>query len=124
MESTVVIRATQALGRLAPGTMNKTEAAYAAFLEQRRIAGEVAWWKFEALTLKLALGTRLTPDFFVMLADGSLEAHDTKGSLHVYTDDAKVKMKVAASLFPFRFFVAIPRARKAGGGWDISEVAA
>lgn len=32
-----------ALGRLKTGVMNKTEAAYAAHLEQRKHAGEVTW---------------------------------------------------------------------------------
>ena len=44
----------QALGRLPKGRMNKTETAYAAQLELRKAAGEVAWWVFEGLKLRLA----------------------------------------------------------------------
>lgn len=41
-----------ALGRLKPGTMNKTETAYGAHLALLMAAGEVLWWKFEALKLR------------------------------------------------------------------------
>lgn len=55
-----------------PGVMNKTERAYADLLEYRKIQGEVEQWHFEAVTLKLADGTRYTPDFYVVLADGMI----------------------------------------------------
>lgn len=50
-------RALQALGRRKTGVMNKTEAAYAATLGQQRMAGEVAWYKFEGIKLRLADNT-------------------------------------------------------------------
>lgn len=111
-----------ALGRLKAGAMNKTEAAYAEHLEARRRAGEVAWFKFEGVKLRLADNCFLTVDFAVMLADGSLELHDVKGSRAIYADDAKVKMKVAAEAYPFVFRVAFPRQKKLGGGWDVEAV--
>jgi len=104
-----------ALGRLKTGERNKTEQAYEAMLEGMRIAGEVLWYKFEGITLKLADNTRYTPDFFVMRNDGQLECHETKG---YWRDDAKVKIKVAAELFPFRFIAVKQQAKKNGGGWD------
>lgn len=107
-----------ALGRLKVGVMNKTEAAYAQLLEQRKIAGEVAWYKFEGFKLRLADNTFYTPDFAVMLVDGSLEAHEVKGR---WMDDARVKIKVAADLYPFRFVAVTVRAKKAGGGWAMEE---
>lgn len=94
---------------------NKTEAAYMALLEARKRAGEILWYQFEGITLKLADDTRYTPDFFVLMADGSLECHETKG---FWRDDARVKIKVAASMFPFRF-VAAKKAK--GGGWDLEH---
>ncbi|MDR1660895.1 MAG: hypothetical protein LBR95_00470 [Azoarcus sp.] len=39
-----------ALGRLKPGQMNKTEAEYAL----RQQAGEVLWYRFEGVKLRLA----------------------------------------------------------------------
>lgn len=89
-----------ARGRLPEPDMNQTEAKYAAKLDLLQKAGAVLWWKFEGLTVKLADDTRYTPDFVVMLADGSIECHETKGFMR---DDAHVKIKVAAAQFPFKF---------------------
>ncbi len=112
----------RALGRLKAGAMNKTEAAYAAHLESMRAAGQVLWFRFEGLKLRLADNTFLTVDFAVMVADGRLEMHDCKGSKAIYQDDAKVKMKVAAEQYPFVFRVAFPKPKREGGGWLIEEV--
>jgi hypothetical protein len=112
------INKSYALGRLPAGTMNKLETAYANTLELRKRAGEVAWYKFEGIKLRLADSTFLTPDFAVMLSDCSIELHDCKGFM---MEDANVKIKVAASLYPFVFRIV----RKAKGGfWDVQEVAA
>lgn len=91
--------------------MNKTEAAYAYELELRRLAGEIAWYRFEAIKLRLAAKTFYTPDFLVVLADGEVQFHEVKG---FWRDDARVKIKVAAEQFPFAF-IAI---RKTKGGWE------
>ena len=37
------------------------------------------------------------------------------------TFDAKVKIKVAAEKFPFRFIAVAPIALKNGGGWNVKE---
>ena len=98
--------------------MKKTESAYAQHLEGRRIAGEIAWFCFEGVKFRLADNTFYTPDFMVMLADGQLEAHEVKGHWH---DDARVKIKVAADRYPFRFLAVKVRTKKDGGGWQIEE---
>jgi hypothetical protein len=113
-----LINRIQALGRLKTGEMNKTEAAYDAHLWQLRHAGEVLWHKFEGIKLRLADNTFLTVDFPVMRADGLLEMHEVKGH---WEDDARVKIKVAASLYPFRFIAVRPKAKKNGGGWEVEE---
>jgi hypothetical protein len=111
----------QAVGRLKQGEMNKAEEAYSWVLERRKNAGEVAWYKFEAITLKLADNTRYTVDFFVMLINGELEAHEVKVKA-IFQDDAKVKIKVAAAMFPFRFILAFAQTKKDGGGFVLEEV--
>lgn len=60
-------RQLQALGRLKTGQMNKTESAYSQHLEMRKHAGEIAWYRFEGIKLRLADNTFYTPDFAVML---------------------------------------------------------
>ena len=97
----------QALGRLKVGAMNNTERDYAALIELRKGAGEIAWYKFEGFKLRLADSTFYTPDFAVMLIGGELECHEVKGQ---WTDDARVKIKVAADIYPFRF-IAIRKLR-------------
>lgn len=108
----------QALGRLKAGQMNKTEAAYAAELQARQVAGEVAWYRFEGIKLRLADNTFYTPDFAVMLADGQMEAHEVKG---FWRDDARAKIKIAADMYPFRFIAVKVRAKKDGGGWSVES---
>ena len=105
-----------ALGRLKTGERNKTEAAYEQTLEDMRIAGDVLWYRFEGVKLRLADNTFYTPDFAVMLSSGVMELHEVKG---FWQDDARVKIKVAAELYPFRFIAARPLPKKAGGGWQI-----
>lgn len=107
-----------ALGRMKSGQMNRTEAAYATTLEAARNAYEIAWYAFEGVTLKLADGCRYTPDFAVLRADGIMEMHEVKG---YWTDDARVKVKVAAEKFPFVFKAVYKKAKKDGGGWRIEE---
>lgn len=111
-----------ALGRLKNGEMNKTEQAYSQHLEGLKACGDVVWWKFEGIKLRLAGNTFLTVDFAIMNKDGLIELIDVKGSKFTYMDDAKVKMKVAASIYPFVFKVAFPNPKKEGGGWNVEEV--
>lgn len=96
------------------GRMNKTEAAYAQHLHALQLAGKVKGWRFESVTLRLADATRYTPDFLVELFVGPLELHEVKG---FWRDDARVKFKVAAELFPMFRFVAVKRKNRQ---WELS----
>lgn len=107
-----------ALGRLKTGQMNKTETAYAAVLQKEKQAGEILWYRFEGVKLRLADNTFYSPDFFVMRASGLLEAHEVKGH---WQDDARAKIKIAADQYPFRFIAVKVRAKKDGGGWAVEE---
>lgn len=104
------------------GGLNSTESAFKAHLESehsgitRKIIGS------QNITLRLANGVRYTPDFNVTDRSGDAlpEFYEVKGFMR---DDAAVKLKVAASLYPqFVFFLVTKRAKKLGGGWDIQEV--
>ncbi len=106
----------QALGRLKPGAMNKTEAEYAQMLELRKRAGEVLWWAFEPFKIRLADRTFYDVDFGVMLADGRLEVHEVKGGF--ITDDGRVKLKIAAEHFPAQFFLC----QKTRGAWTVEAL--
>lgn len=102
--------------RRQPGEMNKLEAQYADELAALARSLSIEWWAFEPVKLKLADRTYYTPDFCIMHLDGTIEFVETKG---FWEDDARVKIKVAARLFPmFKFTALKPKAKKAGGGWD------
>lgn len=109
----------RALGRLKAGERNKTEASFERLLELRKQAGEVLWYRFEGVKLRLADNTFYTPDFAVVLRTGELVLMEVKGFMQ---DDANVKIKVAAEMYPFRFFVVRTRAKKDGGGFSEEEV--
>lgn len=91
----------KARGRVAkPRSMNKIEADWG---EHLRLVKKVAWTRYEGLTLKLADDTRYTPDWPAMMQDGELRCYEVKGPFK--REDAMVKLKVAASIYPFRFFL-------------------
>lgn len=101
--------------------MNKQEAEYAQLLDSLVGKGELLYWSYESIKLRLADRTWYTPDFFVISADSLIEFHEFKGGF--FRDDARVKIKVAAEEFPmFRFKVIKKRAKKRGGGYDIEEI--
>lgn len=110
-----------ALGRMKAGTQNKLEAAYADYLEGRKQAGEVLWYKFEGIKLRLADNCFFNPDFSVLLANGEIEMHEVKGARAIFQCDAKAKIKIASEMYPFRFIAIFPIPKKSGGGWEIME---
>lgn len=95
--------------------MNQTEARYAGHLDGLKHAGKVVAWAYEAVKLRLANRTFYTPDFLVVMADGGIEIHEVKGH---WEDDARVKIKVAARLYPWFHFRAVKSAR---GGWETED---
>jgi len=112
------------------GEMNKEEVAFAEMLQHEQHAGEVVWWAFEAVTLRLADKTTWTPDFAVLYQDGSLWLIDVKGAKKTKAGNyvpfvevqTKVKIKVAAEQFPITIATAHRLPKKAGGEWVIEEV--
>jgi hypothetical protein len=98
--------------------MNKTERKRAEELDAMKHAGEILdWWggKVSGITLKLAHDTRYTPDFLIQERDGSLRLEEIKG---FFRDDAKVKTKVCAAMYPFPLRVL----KLVKGAWQIQEV--
>lgn len=102
--------------------MNKTETRYAERLAAQKAAGELDRADFEAVTLKLGDDVRYTPDFMVTRVYRHIEAtaiefHEVKGAF--IRDDARVKLRVAATLFPmFRFFLS----QYVKGQWTITPI--
>ncbi|AOA59860.1 hypothetical protein [Acinetobacter larvae] len=101
------------LGRLKQGVMNQTERKYAGHLESLKIAGEILYYAFDSMKFRLADKTFYSPDFIVLRSSGELEAHEVKGH---WEDDARVKIKVAASMHPIPF-IAVKWNSK-NNNWD------
>lgn len=102
--ATVTVKATPSkLALHGDRGMNRWERQYAERLEGDRLNGTILSWTYQPLKLRLADLTFYTPDFMVILQDGTLEMHEVKGFMR---DDAAVKIKVAAELFPFIFRLA------------------
>lgn len=94
--------------------LNKTEAAYLDYLKSR---DDNEWIGVQNITLKLADDCRYTCDFSVVGANGRLIMLEVKG---FFRDDAKVKIKVAARLFPWIQFIVVQKTK--GVGWTHTEV--
>lgn len=82
------------------GVMNNLETLYAEHLEAKLRRGEIRAYDFEPVKLRLADNTFYAPDFRVIRHDYAIEYHEVKGH---WEDDARVKIKVAASLHPYIF---------------------
>lgn len=101
--------------RHAPGVMNKLEEKYAKHLEELKMLGEIISWRFEAVKLKLAPKTFITPDFWVVNLDGSVDIREVKGH---WEDDARVKVKVAAEIFHEFTWVAVTDGKRDGWKYE------
>lgn len=107
--------------RRKPGEMNRMEAEWEQVLLLRKSSGQVQDFKFESVKMRLADLTWYTPDFCVINQQGEVEFHDVKGNL--VQDDAKVKMKVFAEMYPHvTLRVVTQRRKKDGGGWLLTTV--
>lgn len=88
--------------------LNKTEKEY---LQYIRCLG-FAWIGVQNITLKLGHDCRYTPDFVTVDVNGHMDVREVKG---FFRDDAKVKIAVAARLFPWMTFQVV---RKTKAGWE------
>ncbi len=123
----------KAKGRIcSPMGMNKGETAYQAHLELEKRIGEVLYFEYEPISLKLAHDVRYTPDFLVVKAHLDIEFHEVKGKktfkrpdgsvIRVgafMEEDARLKIAMAAAKFPYlRFLMVWPGSN---GRWDSKE---
>lgn len=106
--------------------MNKTEQRYRDHLQMMVAVGKVAGFMFEPMKLRLGpdwLST-YTPDFLVVYPDGLQEMVDVKGASKSagatggawWEEDARLKIKVAAGLYPYRF-VGVHEDASEPSGW-------
>jgi hypothetical protein len=78
------------------GVMNKLEQKFSLHLEAKRIRGDIEFWRYEPIRIRLADGAWYTPDFLVITNDGRTQVFETKG---FWREAARVRIKVAADKF-------------------------
>jgi hypothetical protein len=101
------------------GGMNKTEIAYQAVLDLRWRVGEILYYEYEAVTLKIGHDLRYTPDFLVLNKAGEIEFHETKWA--VMQEDSIVKIRAAATKWPFFRFI-IAKRQDSGQNFELKEM--
>ena len=84
------------------------ERNYAERLDLLKHAGEIVEWRYEGIKFKLGKGAWYTPDFLVVYED-RFELHETKG---FWREAALVRIKVAASAYPWYRFVVVQCKKK------------
>lgn len=90
--------------------LNKTERAYLWHLRKLNVPN----LRIQQMILKLADDCRLTVDFTYVNANGRLVFVDVKGGF--WREDAKIKIKVAARMYPEFVFVVATRDKT--GQWN------
>lgn len=113
-----VVQDSLTTGERQPGTRSRHEAGKMNGLERRYRdeilqpqleRGEVVWYGFEKLKLRLANATFYTPDYWLILCNAKHVVDEVKGH---WEDDARVKIKLAAEQFPYLHFRAWTYDRK------------
>ena len=94
---------------------NKTEARYDDFLRLLKCAGEILDYRWDAINLRLGPDVHYRPDFLVVYSD-RFEIHEVKG---FFRDDAKVKVRTAAALFPWWKFKVVRWQKR---NWEVEEI--
>lgn len=85
-----------------------------------KIRDQYLYCEYEPIRLKIARGAHYTPDFITEDHNGKLIAWEVKG---FWREAARVRIKVAARLFPWLHFIAVRRRpRSEGGGWNQEEI--
>jgi hypothetical protein len=109
--------------------MNATERRYyEQRIRPREITREVLWWAFEPWGLRLGEKCSYSPDFVLLVADGSIECHEVKAGWRssngqVGQEASRVRLRAAASRFPFLIFVcAAEKPKREGHGWVVEEI--
>ena len=99
--------------------MNKLESDYAAYLEQQKMANWILDYRFESFKLILVHGVpgkrnemNYTPDFMLIANDNQVQFYEVKG---YWREDARLKIKMAAELFPWFSFYGVTRIK---GQWE------
>lgn len=91
---------------------SRLESDYADLLTLRKLAREILRWEYEPIKFRLGEGAYYKPDFLIVMADRSIEIHETKGFKR---EAAMVRIRAAASIHDYVSFTLVTRK---SGQWD------
>ena len=109
----------KALPPQTPAFDSKLEQAYWLHLQRQVHAGEIRRADHHVEKLFLGEGSWYTPDFRVIATDGTVEFHETKGFMR---EAARVRLLVAATTHPYRFFLVKNKGSTKTPVWEILRV--
>lgn len=99
-----------------PGTMNAWEKEHARTLFDRHQADEISGYYYERFRFEIGHRCLYIPDFVILHSNGTFGAEEVKGFMR---DDANVKIKVAARMYPQIVFTLWT---KKDGDWTCKAV--
>ncbi len=85
---------------------SKLERDFADHLNHLFMVGEIVRWTYEDTKLRLGTGSWYTPDFRLIMRDGSIVFYEVKGHQR---EAALVRIKVASDLYPEYTFIQVKR---------------
>lgn len=113
---------------------SRLERTYSEFLTSQVYRGRIKKWLFEPITFRLGFRTSYTPDFLIELNNLEAEFHEVKGSwkgtkiqtrqgeAFIRQDESRIKIHVAARMFPLFRFVSVTQKREAPKDWIHKEI--
>ncbi len=106
--------------KLPPPEGNLLEQAFSLHLQSMLQTGEIQWWKYQPLRLRIGRNKSgkaayYKPDHGALTAEGEFILYEVKG---FWREAARVRIRVAAELFPFFRFIA---ATRQDGAWEREE---
>jgi hypothetical protein len=110
----------RALPVAVPKFDSKLEQLYWLYLQARLKIGEIRRVDHHCERLLLGEGAWYTPDFRVIATDDTIEMHETKGGFA--REASIVRLKVAAALHPYRFFLVKNKGTATAPRWELTRV--
>jgi hypothetical protein len=91
------------------------ERDYADFLETLYKQGQIQYWSYEPIRLRMGDATGYNPDFFVISSDGEPQFHETKGFMR---PNARTKLYTCAEQYWMFCFYLVTRNKKKEWHWE------
>lgn len=110
----------RALPVAVPKFDSKLEQLYWLYLQSRLKIGEIRRVDHHCERLLLGEGAWYTPDFRIIATDDTIEMHETKGGFA--REASIVRLKVAAALHPYRFYLVKNKGTATAPRWEQTRV--